>query len=47
LVEVVQARINREIPKLFDELKQQANPKYHLTLPDSPVLPNPAPAKKP
>jgi RNA polymerase sigma factor (sigma-70 family) len=47
LAEVHQARIDREIPKLFNELKQQANPKYHLTFPDPAVLPNSAPAKKP
>jgi RNA polymerase sigma factor (sigma-70 family) len=47
LAEVHQAKINRAVPKLFDELKQQANPKYHLTFSDSPILPNPAPAKKP
>ena len=34
LVEVVQAKIEREMPKLFKEMKQQANPKYHLTFPD-------------
>jgi hypothetical protein len=47
LAEVHQARIDREVPKLFNELKQQANPKYHLTFPDPAVLPNSAPAKKP
>jgi len=46
LSEVSEARINREIPKLFDELKREANPKYHLTFPDPVVLPNP-PVSKP
>jgi hypothetical protein len=45
LPEVVRAKIERELPKLLKELKQQANPKYHLTAPD-PAAP-PAPAKKP
>jgi len=35
LAEVVQAKVNREIPKLMDELKREANPKYHLTFPDA------------
>ena len=34
LAEVVRVKINRETAKLFKELKQQANPKYHLTFPE-------------
>lgn len=30
LKEVLDAKINREIPKLMDEMKRQAAPKYHL-----------------
>ncbi len=40
LMEVAQARIDLEIPKLFDELKREAKPKFHLKFPD------PAPAPK-
>jgi hypothetical protein len=36
LAEVVQAKVNREVPKLIDELKREANPKYLLTFPDPP-----------
>jgi hypothetical protein len=43
LKEVLEARINREIPKLMDELKREANPQYHLTLPGSVVVPQPTP----
>jgi RNA polymerase sigma factor (sigma-70 family) len=43
LKEVLEAKITREIPKLFDELKRQANPRYHVTFPDAVVLPNSAP----
>jgi hypothetical protein len=44
LKEVLEARINREIPKLMDELKREANPQYHLKLPDAVPVPKPTPA---
>jgi RNA polymerase sigma factor (sigma-70 family) len=47
LAEVARAQVERETQKLFDELKQQANPKYHLTLPEPVVRPNPAPTPAP
>ncbi|QJW98821.1 sigma-70 family RNA polymerase sigma factor [Frigoriglobus tundricola] len=47
LAKVLETRLNNEIPKLFKDLKQQANPTYHLTFPDPVTAPNPAPAKKP
>jgi hypothetical protein len=34
LKEVLDARINREVPRLMDELKREANAKYLLTFPD-------------
>ncbi len=35
LQEVLEAKLTREMPKLFVELKREADPKYHLTFPDS------------
>ncbi|AMV29354.1 ECF RNA polymerase sigma factor SigE [Gemmata sp. SH-PL17] len=46
LPEVVNARLEKEIPKLFDELKREAKPKYHLTFTDAMILPKPLPAPK-
>jgi RNA polymerase sigma factor (sigma-70 family) len=45
LAEVFRQKLERDIAKLFKELKQRANPKYHLTG-SEPVAP-PTPAKKP
>lgn len=44
LAEVLRGKINREIPRLFDELKREANPRYHSSFPDPIARPNPAPA---
>ncbi|VTR91490.1 -type peptidyl-prolyl cis-trans isomerase : Peptidylprolyl isomerase OS=Pirellula staleyi (strain ATCC 27377 / DSM 6068 / ICPB 4128) GN=Psta_2271 PE=4 SV=1: Rotamase [Gemmata massiliana] len=46
LPEVVNARLEKEIPKLFDELKREAKPKFHLAFTDAMVLPKPLPAPK-
>ena len=46
LKEVVDAKINSEVVKLFDELKREAKPQYHLTFPDPVVQPNPVSPKK-
>jgi parvulin-like peptidyl-prolyl isomerase len=47
LAEVLREKIVREIPKLFDELKREAKPRYHLSFPDPVVRPNPVPATTP
>lgn len=43
LAELVQEKIRKETVVLFNELKKEANPKYHLTFPDTVVHPNPVP----
>ena len=43
--ELTEAKLNRDIPKLFNDLKREASPKYHLTLPEPVVRPNPVPGK--
>jgi len=45
LADVHQAKLNNEIPKFFKDLKHQANPKFHLTLPDPVPQPQLAPIK--
>ncbi|MDB5310884.1 MAG: sigE 56 [Gemmataceae bacterium] len=45
LKEVIEAKINREMPKLFDEIKQGAKPVFHLTFPDPVAIPHPVPQK--
>ncbi len=45
LADVHQKKLNNEIPKLFNDLKQQADPKFHLTLPDPVPQPQPTPSK--
>jgi hypothetical protein len=46
LKEVLEARINREVPTLFAELRREAKPQYHLTFPDPGGPPKPVPAPK-
>jgi hypothetical protein len=47
LVEVLREKIDREVPKLFDELKRAAWPQYHLSFLDPVVRPNPVPTTAP
>jgi RNA polymerase sigma factor (sigma-70 family) len=47
LREALEAKIKRAVPKLFDELKREADPKYHLTFPNPVIRPNPAPSGPP
>ena len=42
LPEVLQEKLGREVPKLFDELKREAQPRYHLTFEEPKVRPEPA-----
>ena len=46
LADVLNAKLNSEMPKLFKELKQEAKPQYHLTFPEPPVAPSPVPSPK-
>jgi hypothetical protein len=47
LAEVLREKIDREIPRLFDELKREASPRYHVSFPDPVARPNPVPATTP
>jgi parvulin-like peptidyl-prolyl isomerase len=47
LEEVLRDKIDREVPRLFDELKREARPRYHVSFPDPVARPNPVPATTP
>jgi RNA polymerase sigma factor (sigma-70 family) len=47
LAEVLREKIDREIPRLFDELNREARPRYHVSFPDPVARPNPAPSTTP
>jgi hypothetical protein len=44
LAEVLQENIDREIPRLFDELRREARPRYHVLLPEPVARLKPVPA---
>jgi hypothetical protein len=47
LAEVLREKIDREIPRLFDYLKREARPRYHVSFPEPVARPNPVQATTP
>jgi hypothetical protein len=47
LEEVLREKIDREVPRLFDGLKREAKPQYHVSFPDPMARPYPVPAPTP
>jgi hypothetical protein len=47
LAEVLREKIDREISRLFDELKREASSRYHVSFPEPVARQNPVPATTP